>query len=134
MTRQHDGSGRGVAPLEYVASGLGLLLTVALFAMLGWQVWREPSEQLPLVRVDVLEIREAAGLYIVAVEARNSSPATAANVTVSGRLLREGQPVEESTFTIDYVPGDSSRRGGLFFTIDPRTLDLEIRALGYADP
>lgn len=133
--RQDDRqSGRGVSPLEWAASGLGLCLTLGLLAILGWQAWREPSEQLPAVTVSIVEVRETGGLHVVAVEARNSSPATAANVIVSGTLRQGGPTVEQSQFTLDYVPGGSSRRGGLFFTTDPTALDLEVRALGYADP
>lgn len=133
--RQDDRrSSRGVSHLEWAASGLGLLLTLGLLAILGWQAWREPSEQLPAIMVEVLEIRETGGLHVVAVEARNSSPATAANVIVSGTLRQGERTVEQSEFTLDYVPGGSSRRGGLFFTSDPAALDLEVRALGYADP
>ena len=35
---------------------------------------------------------------------------------------------------IDYVPGHSVRQGGLFFTRDPRTGHLSLRARGYSAP
>ncbi len=135
---QRDGEtkqgGQGAGLIEWIASALGLLLTLALLAVLGWQAWREPGERSPAVTVDALETREAGGFFIVAVEARNSSPATAANVIVSGTLLQDGRTVQQSEFTLDYVPGGSARRGGLFFTTDPAAFELELRALGYADP
>ena len=136
MSRNEDQQpdGRDIARLEWFAAGTGLLLTAGLLAILIWQAWQEPGEQLPAVAAEILAIREANGVHVVAVEARNSSAATAANVIVSGTLLRGGEAVETSEFTLDYVPGNSSRRGGLFFSLDPRGLELEVRALGYADP
>jgi uncharacterized protein (TIGR02588 family) len=34
----------------------------------------------------------------------------------------------------DYVPGHSVRQGGLFFTRDPRSGHLSVRARGYSAP
>ena len=36
--------------------------------------------------------------------------------------------------TLDYLPQDSERRGGLFFTEDPAAYELVLRAQGYAEP
>jgi uncharacterized protein (TIGR02588 family) len=42
--------------------------------------------------------------------------------------------IESSTSTIDYLPGESQRGGGLFFEHDPQTLRLVLRPLGYEEP
>jgi uncharacterized protein (TIGR02588 family) len=64
----------------------------------------------------------------------NLSPSTAAVVEVEGVLSRDGREVATSSMTLDYVPGHSERQGGLFFAQDPGAYDLELRALGYAEP
>jgi uncharacterized protein (TIGR02588 family) len=42
--------------------------------------------------------------------------------------------VESSEVTIDYVPGEATRRAGIYFSRDPRLHRLEIRAKGYDIP
>ena len=76
----------------------------------------------------MLRAQPAGTGWVVEFEARNLSPVTAAQVTIEGRLA-DG---ETATATIDYVPGRSARRGGLFFSREPR--GAELRALGYQDP
>ncbi len=50
---------------------------------------------------------------------------------IVGRLrLAEGEQTSE--VTLDYVPATSHRRGGLFFTEDPRRYPLSIREEGYS--
>ena len=49
--------------------------------------------------------------------------------------LREGtESVETSNTTIEYVPAHSERKGGLFFTSDPRQYVLRLQAKGYEKP
>ena len=64
----------------------------------------------------------------------NLSPATAAAVQIEGELVEGERVLATSQVTLDYVPGNSERRGGLFFRENPQAYDLEIRALGYAKP
>jgi uncharacterized protein (TIGR02588 family) len=56
-------------------------------------------------------------------------------------LLTSGAPLsadrgapEVSSVILDYIPGQSAREGGLFFTQDPRSGNLVLRASGYAKP
>ncbi|WPY96563.1 hypothetical protein T8T21_17595 (plasmid) [Limimaricola variabilis] len=123
-----------VAPLEWLAAGLGLVLTLTMLGILIWQMWIEPEEQLPLVSVRMTTHEASGSLHVVGIVAYNARAATAANVVIEGTLLQGGQVVESAQLSLDYVPGHSSRHGGLFFTRDPRNHELKIRALGYADP
>jgi uncharacterized protein (TIGR02588 family) len=68
------------------------------------------------------------------IRARNRSGHTAAGVVVEGELKRDGQTVETSETTFDYIPGRSERRGGLYFENDPRQMELTVRPKGYANP
>jgi uncharacterized protein (TIGR02588 family) len=58
----------------------------------------------------------------------------AAEVLVEGELAGEAGPHETSEATIDYLPPDSEREGGLFFGRDPSRHELRLRAKGYVDP
>ena len=68
------------------------------------------------------------GRWLVRFEARNVSPVTAAQVTIEGALPGG----ETSTAVIDYVPGRSTRGGGLIFSQEPT--GVRLRPLGYQDP
>ena len=123
-----------ISILEIVASGVGLLLTAAIFAFIAWEALTRTADVLPAVTVEALEVREEAGVWILSFEAVNHAPSTAANVEVEGTLRREGREVEAARASLDYVPGGSSVRGGLFFGTDPQGHEIEVRALGYAEP
>nr|MBA3487547.1 hypothetical protein [Lysobacter sp.] len=53
---------------------------------------------------------------------------------VEGRIMQGGSSLATSTVTFDYVPGHSSRHGGMFFEHDPRAGVFQARALGYSEP
>jgi uncharacterized protein (TIGR02588 family) len=72
--------------------------------------------------------------YLVQIRAVNQGGTTAAQVTVEGRLTGENERVERSETILDYVPSHASRKGGLFFSQDPRKYPLQLRATGYAEP
>ena len=59
--------------------------------------------------------------------------ARGAQVKIEG-ILSGGGADEISRVVFDYVPGHSVRQGGLFFTRDPRTGHLSLRARGYPAP
>jgi uncharacterized protein (TIGR02588 family) len=66
--------------------------------------------------------------------ALNEGGATAAQLMIEGELSGPDGPIETSEATLDYLPPRSGRQGGLFFARDPRGLDLQLRARGYAKP
>jgi uncharacterized protein (TIGR02588 family) len=114
--------------LEWIASALGLLLTLGVMAVIARDAFNGSAEMTPDIAIAVTRVQPAGAGFMLEFEARNLSPVTAAQVTIEGKLP-DG---ETSTATIDYVPGRSARRGGLFFAQDPR--GAEVRALGYQDP
>lgn len=65
---------------------------------------------------------------------RNRSGRTAAAVEVEAILEVPGEKPIVSTAMLDYVPGHSSSKGGLFLSQDPRAGRFSLRALGYKDP
>jgi uncharacterized protein (TIGR02588 family) len=114
--------------LEWIASAIGLLLILGVLAVIARDAFNGSADMAPDLAVAATRVRHSGTGYLVEFEARNLSPVTAAQVAIEGRLPGG----ETSTATIDYIPGRSARRGGPFFSADPR--GVELRALGYQDP
>lgn len=120
--------------LEWAAAAIGLVLTVALLIVLVREALAGERDGLPAVAVTVERVVERDGLFVVEVRAINNSGATASDVEIEASLTSPGAAPVVSSATIDYVPGHSHRRAGLFFHADPRAGQLEVRALGYEEP
>ena len=114
--------------LEWIASAIGLLLTLGVMAAIARDGFNGSAGMTPEIEVAVIRVQPVRSGFLLEFEARNVSPATAAQVTIEAKLPGG----ETSNATIDYVPGRSARRGGLFFAQDPR--GAEVRALGYQEP
>ena len=121
------------SPAEKSIAAVGVVLTLALLAYLLYQAVRGDSSP-PDVSIEVIAISSQSESYLVRFQAENHGDRTAAGLEISGRLLSEGELVEESQVVLDYLPARSQREGGLFFRNDPANLELDIRASGYADP
>jgi len=121
--------------LEWIAAGIGLVLTLGILTVIGREALSGEAERPPAVEVRAERVVPVAtGGFVVEVAATNRSAATAALVGIEGRLRSGDSAVETSSVTFDYVPGHATRRGGLFFREDPRAHSLELRALGYQAP
>lgn len=124
---------RRTALAEWVAAGLGLVLTLAV---LGYTILEGlQGEQAPP------DLSVAAGAptptghgFVVPITVSNASSATASAVEVSGRLETPGRPPEERRASFAYVPGEGQASGGLVFEGDPRAGRLTLRAEGYEEP
>ena len=117
--------------LEWIAAALGLVALLFVFAVIGREAMLAEATQLPAIEVRVQRILPVPGGFVVEFEAANRSNGTAAAVGIEGVL---GDDVETSTATLDYVAGNASAKGGLFFKQDPRALPLEVRAMGFQTP
>ena len=118
--------------LEWVASGVGLLLALIVFGLVGWQAMNDASEP-PAINVEVGNVTSVPGGFRVEFRARNAGGSAGAQVEIEGILSGSGAD-EISRVVLDYVPGRSERQGGLFFIRDPRTGHLSLRARGYSAP
>lgn len=129
MAKRARSKQAAAAPLlEWIASALGLVLTLGVMAVIARDAFGSGDQLAPDIAVAATGVRRSGAGFLVEFEARNLSPITAAQVTIEGKLPGG----ETSMATIDYVPGRSSRRGGLYFGEDPR--GAQLRALGYQDP
>ncbi len=126
---------KGKAPLlEWIAAGIGLILTLSLLGVIGSKALNGETEQLPVITVVATAIAPAAPGYVVGFDATNSTGATAAAVDIEA-TLKDGQTVVETgKAVLDYVPGHGKTKGGVYFIEDPRRHQLEIRALGFQTP
>lgn len=135
MAQDRHGGRRGGegSRWEWVAAVVSGALVLFVLAYLVYDAAARPQTP-PAVQVRVDSIVPAAGMWRVDFTARNRGHAAAAEVKVEGEIRAGGGMVETSEAVLDYVPGQSSRRGGLFFREDPRAGALELRAHGYQDP
>src|SRR5688572_8606945 len=88
----------------------------------------------PDVKLSVDSVVEIRNGFLVRITAVNEGGMTAEGVIVEAELRSGTEPVERSRTTIDYLPPRSEKKAGLFFTRDPRQLDLQVRSLGYEEP
>lgn len=116
---------------EWVAGAVGLVLVVAAIAVLLREAAGPHSPPDISVRLD--SVSAARDVFVAHFTAANGGTEPAADVQVEGRLAA-GADTLVSHAVLDYLPGKSSRQGGLFFPVDPRTRELRMRALGYETP
>jgi uncharacterized protein (TIGR02588 family) len=119
--------------VEWVSAAIGLAITGVMFGFLALEAAQQDGVP-PLLNVVPVSLVQAPGQYVVEFEVRNDSATTGAAVQVEGTLKQGGSDVETSTASLSYVPGESSQRGGLVFTRDPRDYRLDLRVTGYERP
>lgn len=118
---------------EWAVAALGALMLLGVLANILYEALAEPNTP-PAVEVTIGSIVRTRDGYLVEFQARNSGQQTAAGLVIEGVLRAEGGEVEVSEITMDYLPAESHRSGGLYFRKDPRGLQLEVRAKGYDLP
>ena len=114
--------------LEWIASAVGLLLTLGVVAMIARDAFNGSGDMAPEIEVVARSQQQLGNRWLVRFEVQNRSPVTAAQVTIEGALPGG----ETSMATIDYVPGRSTRGGGLIFSQQPD--GVQLRPLGFQDP
>ena len=132
---EHSSEISARAPLlEWVASAIGLLLILSVLGFIGWQALNDPSSS-PAIIVEAKDVSLVPGGYRVIFHAQNTGGIAAVQVRIEGTLSAgNNQDSQTSSVILDYIPGHSSREGGLFFTQDPQAGNLALRASGFANP
>jgi uncharacterized protein (TIGR02588 family) len=115
--------------LEWIAAGLGLAAILFVAVVIGREALTAEAEQLPSLEVHATRVVPNAAGFVVEFEVVNHASGTAAAVAIEGQ-----SGTETSSATIDYVAGNASAKGGLFFRDDPRGRKLELKALGFQTP
>jgi uncharacterized protein (TIGR02588 family) len=124
----------GTSALEWIAAAIGLAMLLAVFAVIGREAMLAETAQPPSITVQAQRVVTLEHGFLVEFVASNSSTATAAAVTIEGRIQPANGPEEVATATLDYVAGNSRVKGGLFFQSDPRKGGVTLRPLGYQEP
>lgn len=118
---------------EWIAAGLGLILTLAVIGYMLWEGMTERSAP-PHLTVTAASATRTGDTYVLPVVVRNLSHSTAADVEVLGVLRQTEGPPEERRARFTYVPGKGEARGGLIFRSDPAAGDLDLSVDGFAEP
>lgn len=118
---------------EWVLAAVGLLLVLATVGYLVHDaLFASSAPPAPVARVYRVQAQD--GQYLVEIEVHNAGQATAASLSVVGRLRQGSGVVEEARTEFDYLPAGSTRRAGLFFRHDPGRYQLELGAESYQEP
>ena len=121
----------GVPLFEWIAAAIGLTLALIIIGVTAWDALlgeRSPAA----IEGRRLAVRQTPHGFVAESEAINRGGAAATQVLVSGTAPgSEASDTAEMTF--DYLPGQSSARGGLIFENDPRAGGLVLRAKSYVD-
>ena len=118
---------------EWIVAAVGLLLVAGVIGFLLYEAFS--GERLPPdVKLSVESVVQTRNGFLVRITAVNEGSLTAEGVIVEGELRSGSEVLERSRTTIDYLPPGSEKRGGLFFTRDPRRFELQVRPLGYEEP
>lgn len=117
---------------EWAVAALGVALLAGALVVLG-RAAIAGSDRPAEVTVAVDTVVAGRGGWLVRFRAENAGDATAADLTVRGVVAGAAGDSVVREARVDYLPGRSTRRGGLFFPGDPRG-GLRLEALGYRDP
>jgi uncharacterized protein (TIGR02588 family) len=122
------------APLWMWGIGsLGFVLVIGSIVFMLYEAGRgDNSPPDVIVRMESIEPTRTG--FLVMFRAVNQGGSTAAGLTIQGELRSGTESIETSSTTIEYLPSHSERAGGLFFTLDPRQYELQLRATGYEEP
>ena len=112
--------------LEWVMGGLGLVLTLAVLAVILREAMAPGGP--PVLEPSLHAVHGGPGAWRAEVEVRNTGAATAAAVEVEGRLGEE-----TASATLDYVPAGGKETATLGFAADPRA-GLELQVRGWTEP
>jgi uncharacterized protein (TIGR02588 family) len=123
----------GTSTVEWVVAAISGLIVAGAIGFMLYDAVATPSSP-PAIELRVDTTLVVPGGYLVQFTARNTGTTTAASVQVEGRLVQDTTELEKSQTTLDFVPTQSRRRAGLYFSRDPRGYRLELRPVGYTLP
>ena len=119
--------------LEWLLGICGLALLLAAICFLTYRGLTE-SDKPGAVVVRVTDVDEVGGAYVVRFHARNEGSKTLSQLHLNAHLSDGDEQVESAQALIDYLPGHSEQRGGVYLRHDPRRYRLRIEPAGYMEP
>jgi uncharacterized protein (TIGR02588 family) len=130
--REAAGSSNGPPLAERIIGALSAAVILGLMVFLGARALANNGTP-PDIVVELRGVTQVGAGWLVEVEATNLGSSAATDLEIEGEMPAPGGS-ERRSVVLEYVPPRSSRRGGLYFTGDPRTRPLTLRALGYRSP
>ncbi|WP_338608746.1 TIGR02588 family protein [Pelagibacterium nitratireducens] len=133
VRRQHNQAPERTSPLEWAVAFFGAVLVFGTVGYLAYYGISHP-ETPPNVTVEYSSSSVLASGHLIEFTAKNNGNTTAADLLITGTLFDGDRTVEESEATLDYLPQQAERKGGLIFRENPAEFDLRLEASGYAKP
>jgi uncharacterized protein (TIGR02588 family) len=133
MRKKPSAERQGIPPSEWAVATIGAALVLASIVILVHSGLTSHDAP-PRLSIRVAAIQPAGERFLVVIEVNNEGGSTAADARIEAELRQHGEIVEQREITVDFVPPKSKRRAGLFFTRDPRAIELTMRASGYREP
>ncbi len=119
--------------LEWIMAGIGFVLVVGVIGFVLYNKFNA-AESPPDLIVVKENIRQVETGYLVLFKVKNAGNQTASQAVIKGSLVQNGKETETAQVTLDYVPPDSERKGGLYFSANPADSRLKLEAVGYEEP
>jgi len=117
--------------LELSATWISAALIAALLAFLVWDAFQPSREAAFETKVESVR-RDAAAAYVT-IAVKNTGDEAARMVEVKA-TPRGGGASDEAHFTIEWIPGQSTRRGILVLPADKASQQLDVAVEGYSTP
>jgi uncharacterized protein (TIGR02588 family) len=118
---------------EWIVAGIGLVIVSGVLGFLLYAALGK-NHLPPDVALSIDSVAPTGNGYLVKITAVNQGSSTAEGVIVEGQLKNGTEVLERSQTTLEYLPPRSKKRGGLFFSRDPRRFELQVRPFGYEEP
>ncbi len=118
---------------EWIIAVVAALLVAGATGYVFYRAVTEPATP-PEIVFEIEHVRANANGYLVEFWAHNRGGRTAKDLTVEGQLRSDTGVVATRSATFAFVPGESRRKGGLFFPVDPRLFELELYPVGFDVP
>ena len=119
--------------LEWITAGIGLILVVGAIGFVLFNALSRDNSP-PVLIVTREKTKQIKTGYLIEFKVKNAGSQTASAVVVEGSLVQNGENIETGEVTLDYVPSNSEREGGLIFSANPEKAELKLHAKGYEKP
>ena len=127
------GETREVPAWEWIVAATGSLLILLMIGLLAWE-GAAASPRPPLIELQVKRTVPHGSGELVMVEVHNRGGEVAADLKVRGSVTSGSNLLEVREVTIDFVPRDSRKVIGLFFSQPTASHQLRLEPVGFVEP
>lgn len=134
MNNKEIRSKKNKPPLvEIIFAAAGLLLFITSAVFIAYKGIAENSKP-PHIVIKADSILTVSGGYLVKLTVENKGDEVVSKITIAGELMDDEKTIENNTCEFDYIPSESNRKGGIYFTRNPESYKLVLKPLGYEEP